>query len=196
MKKRFVFAKEVKELAARGVTKMELPQGTRFSPEAADLIKEKSIEVVFIDAQVGNTGQKPKSGRVEDRAETVRADSAGPLIAVASSGRTSAAMVDSVAARSPFFLLFNTKGDLVEVLENPYRDSGGGAGPLVAELMAKKGVTTVVAGNFGINMKASLDEKGLKYFEFQGQAAEAVKDVVKGETDNLDTTLCPETGRG
>ncbi len=179
MKKRFVFAKEVKELAAKGLTKMEIPQGTRFSPEAADLIKEKGIQVIFTAAAAEDREKESETGRVEDREEALETDRAGPFIAVASSGTTSADQVGNMAARSPFFLIFNSTGDLIEVLENPYRDSGGGAGPLVAELMAKKGVTTIIAGNFGMNIKASLDEKGLKYFEFQGLAGEAVNDMIK-----------------
>ncbi len=179
MKKRFVFAREVKDLAAEGSTKIELPEGTRFSPEAADLIKEKGIQVIFTSSEAVIEEEEPKPGGVENRAEPLETGPSEPLIGVASPGKTAADMVGSIAARSPFFLVFNTNGDLVEVLENPYRDSGGGAGPLVAELMAKKGITTMVAGDFGMNIKASLDEKGIKYFEFQGQAGEAVKDMIK-----------------
>lgn len=179
MKKRFVFAKEVKELAAKGLTKMEIPQGTKFSPEAADLIKEKGIQVVFTAAAADIREKESETGPLQDRAEALETDLAGPLVAVASAGKTATDQVGNMAARSPFFLLFNARGELVEVLENPYRDSGGGAGPLVAELLAKKGVATLVAGNFGINIKASLDEKDIKYFQFQGQAGEAVRDTIK-----------------
>lgn len=182
MKKRFVFAREVKEVVAKGGTKLELPEGTRFSPEATDLIKEKGIQVTFTPAVLTNQEKEPGPGRVKNRTAALDTDPAGPLIAVASSGRTSAAMVGNVAARSPFFLLFNAKGDLVEVLENPYRDSGGGAGPLVAAFLAKKGITTLVARNFGINIKASLREKDIHYVVFQGQAAGAVKNVIKGNS--------------
>jgi predicted Fe-Mo cluster-binding NifX family protein len=179
MKKRFVFAKEVKELVAAGSTSMELPEGTRFSPEAADLIKEKGIEILFTGGSAGNSGKGSATGRVEDGAAVPKSGSGEGLIAVASSGKTAADQVGNVAARSPFFLIFNTNRDLIEALENPYRDSGGGAGPFVAELMGKKGVTTLVAGNFGINIKASLDEKGIQYFEFHGRVGEAVKDMEK-----------------
>jgi predicted Fe-Mo cluster-binding NifX family protein len=175
VKKKFVFAKEVKGLVARGLDKIELPEGTRFSPEAADLIKERGIQVIFTGASAESRVVEPGTGGVKVRTEAPKSNSAGPLIAVASSGKTATDMVGSIAARSPFFLLFNAKGDLVEVLENPYRDSGGGAGPLVAELMVKEGVTSMVAGNFGMNIRTSLGEKGLRYFEFQGQAGEAVQ---------------------
>jgi predicted Fe-Mo cluster-binding NifX family protein len=175
MKKRFVFAKEVKEQVAKGDTKLELPEGTKFSPEAADLIKERGIQVIFTAVAVETREKESETGRVQVGAEALETDSGGALIGVASPGKTAADMVGSIAARSPFFLVFNTNGGLVEVLENPYRDSGGGAGPLVAELMAKKGITTMVAGNFGMNIKASLDEKGIKYFEFQGRVGEALR---------------------
>jgi predicted Fe-Mo cluster-binding NifX family protein len=67
---------------------------------------------------------------------------------------------------------------LIEILENPHRETGGGAGPLVANLMAERGVSTLIAQNFGMNIKASLDEKGVNHFEFSGQIGDAVKSVL------------------
>ena len=46
--------------------------------------------------------------------------------------------------------------------------------------MAERGVSTVVAGAFGTNIKASLEEKGVNYLEFSGQVGEAVKLVLGG----------------
>jgi predicted Fe-Mo cluster-binding NifX family protein len=171
MIRKFVFAREVKELVAAGGAMMELPEGTRFSPEAADLIKEKGIQVSFTAVQdIVSTG---------DKKEAPESDSVEGLIAVASPGKTATDQVGSLAARSPFFLIFDMKGALVEVLENPFAGSGGRAGPLVAELMAEKGIAILVAENFGKNIKAVLDETGIRHMEFQGQACEAVKDIVK-----------------
>ena len=100
------------------------------------------------------------------------------FIAVVSAKRDTAGKVGNIAARSPYFLLFDNRGELIEAIENPHKDIGGGAGPLVATLMAEKGVKTVIAGNFGINIKASFEEKGVGYLAFSGTVGEAVKSIV------------------
>jgi predicted Fe-Mo cluster-binding NifX family protein len=179
MIRKFVFAREVEELVAAGGTEMELPEGTRFSPAAADLIKEKSIQIIFTAVQGANREQDQDIGSPKGEKEVRRSDPAEGLIAVASPGKTATGQVGSMAARSPFFLIFNAEGALVELLHNPYSESSGRAGPLVAELMAKKGISTLVAGNFGKNIRAALDEKGVRHKEFRGQVGEAIKDMVK-----------------
>jgi predicted Fe-Mo cluster-binding NifX family protein len=185
MKKRFVFVKEVEKLVAQGKTGMQVPEGTRLSPLAADLIREKGIQVSFSS---GPTSESEKE--TDSREEAVRierpevmtkgadAEERKSLIAVASDGKVGMGDVGSVAARSHYFLIFDDQENLIEVLENPHRETGGGAGPLVANLMAERGVSTLVAQNFGINIKASLDEKDVSYFEFSGQVGDAVKSVL------------------
>ena len=174
MKKRFVFAGEVKEAVARGETTMEVPAGTRFSPEAADLIKEKGIAVLLTDPAADTRTPGSDTTHTEQEPESAKRDSGGSFIAVASPGKTEEEPVGTIAARSPYFLMFDKKGVLVDVLENPYRDSSSGAGPLVAAFLADKGIAIVVAANFGRNMRLSLREKNLDSLEFQGTAKQAV----------------------
>ena len=177
MKRRFIFVEEVQAALAGGQTEMALPEGTRFSPAANDLIREKGIRVLLTEPPAPEnkkalepTGDKNK--KMQDAAQT------STFIAVVSAGRDTAGTVGNIAARSPYFLLFNNRGELIEVIENPHKNIGGGAGPLVAELMAEKGVKTVIAGNFGINIKASFEEKGVGYLAFSGTVDEAVKCIV------------------
>jgi predicted Fe-Mo cluster-binding NifX family protein len=179
MIRKFVFAREVEELVAAGGTKMELPEGTRFSPAAADLVKEKGIKVIFTAAKGEKRERDQDIGSSKGEKEAPESASAEGLIAVASSGKSCSGEVGSTAARSPFFLIFNREGALVEVLENPFSDSSGGAGPLVAGLMAEKGISLLVAGNFGKNIRAVLNEKGIRHIEFQGQAGGAVKEMMR-----------------
>jgi predicted Fe-Mo cluster-binding NifX family protein len=82
--------------------------------------------------------------------------------------------MENLAARSPCYLIFDRKGKLVVSIENPYREASSGAGALVADLLAKNGVRTFVAGNFGEKLRCSPDEKGVAYFKFTGQVKEAV----------------------
>ncbi|MBE0574716.1 MAG: dinitrogenase iron-molybdenum cofactor biosynthesis protein [Desulfuromonadales bacterium] len=100
-------------------------------------------------------------------------------IAVAAEGNTPSAQVSAVAARCPYFLLFDGQGTLVEVLANPHRDASGGAGSKAVQFLAGKGVTDVIAGAFGPKMVGALQAEGMRYLEFKGSAADAVKQALK-----------------
>lgn len=110
-------------------------------------------------------------------ANAFAADSA--RIAIASEGKTLDFLVSPMAARSPYFLLFDAQGKLVEAMENPHRDASGGAGSRVADLLSKKGITTVVAGAFGPNMINAMRAKKLTPVEFKGKVTEALKEALK-----------------
>jgi predicted Fe-Mo cluster-binding NifX family protein len=107
---------------------------------------------------------------------SVYADDKGK-IAVATEGKTTAADVSAVAARTPYFLIFDSANSLLEVSDNPYKDKGRRAGPSVATFLAQKGVTFVVAGRFGDNMIQAMKGKGIEYLEFRGSAEAALDKV-------------------
>jgi len=65
-------------------------------------------------------------------------------IAVAAEGQNGLAKISMVAARAPFFLIFNKKVSLLEV---PCVDAKGGAGPSAADLLTGKKVNVVIAGH-------------------------------------------------
>lgn len=100
-------------------------------------------------------------------------------IAVASDGNTPASTVSPVAARSSYYVIFDGKGIFIEAISNPHKNTGGGAGSLVVDFLAGKGVTTIIAGAFGNKMVMSMKAKGMHYIEFRGIAADAVKKAVK-----------------
>jgi len=100
-------------------------------------------------------------------------------IAVAASSKSAKASVSNIAAKCPYYLIFNNKGELIEVIDNPYRDTSGGAGPSAANFLAQRGVTILIAGNFGSKMINTLENKGVTHFEFKGLADNAVKRVLK-----------------
>ena len=80
----------------------------------------------------------------------------------------------------PFFLFFDGKGKLTEAMENPYKDKEG-AGKSVAELLGNKGVTVVVAGEFGGQIVEVMKGKGIKAVAFKGSAEEAAKKVLQSK---------------
>jgi len=68
---------------------------------------------------------------------------------------------------------------LIESIDNPYRDARRGAGPSAANFLAQRGVTMIIAGNFGWKMINTLKNKGITHFEFKGCVDDAVKRVLK-----------------
>ena len=100
-------------------------------------------------------------------------------IAVAANGKSAQASVSNMAAKCPYYLIFNNKGEMIEVVDNPYRDASGGAGPLAANFLARKDINIVIAGNFGSKMVNTLESKSVTHFEFKGVADNAVKKVLK-----------------
>ena len=100
-------------------------------------------------------------------------------IAVASCDKTAKASVSNKAAKCPYYLMFDSKGEMTEVIDNPYGDASRGAGPSAANFLAQKGVTIVIAGNFGSKMINTLKSNGITHFEFEGRVDDAVKKVLK-----------------
>jgi predicted Fe-Mo cluster-binding NifX family protein len=100
-------------------------------------------------------------------------------IAVAAEGNTPTAEVSGVAARSPYFLIFDGTGTLLEAVDNPYKAARGGAASSVVPFLAQKGVTFVVAGEFGQKMIQTMKGRGIEYLESRGSAESALKKVLE-----------------
>jgi predicted Fe-Mo cluster-binding NifX family protein len=100
-------------------------------------------------------------------------------IAVAANDKTPAASVSKQAGPAPFFLIFDGKGKLIETIANPYKEGGGGIA--VADLLAGKGVTIVVAQGFGDKIIQVMKDKGMKAIAFKGSVEEAVKKVLQSK---------------
>jgi predicted Fe-Mo cluster-binding NifX family protein len=101
------------------------------------------------------------------------------VIAVASDGETLEAALSHLAARGSYFLIVDSEGKLLEAVENPYKDTRGGAGVSAANFLAEKNVTIVIAGNFGNKMIAALKTQEIAYFEFKGIVEEAIKKILE-----------------
>ena len=100
-------------------------------------------------------------------------------IAVAADSKTAEASVSDMAAKCPYYHIFNNKGELIEVIDNPYRDTSRGAGPLAANFLAQKDIDIIVAESFGSKMIDALRNSGKTHFEFKGSVDDAIKRVLK-----------------
>jgi len=100
-------------------------------------------------------------------------------IAVASTSKNKDTNVSDMAGRAPYYLIFDENLKLIETLDNPFCFGSGGAGYSVAKMLADKKTDIVIAGKFGGNMTGVLDERGLKYYEKNGNILDALKEILK-----------------
>jgi predicted Fe-Mo cluster-binding NifX family protein len=176
MGRRFVFTEEVRKALAEGRKELKLPEGTRLSQAAVDLIKEKGIHVVFdppgADSSTSDTRPETKPDQGKISTESMR-------IAIASMGKTERDEVGDVAGRSPYFLIFDGRGELLEVLDNRFRTAQSGVGRHVADLLARKNVHALVAGNFGVKIRESLKNRDIDYLELSGYVGQTLRSALK-----------------
>jgi len=117
-------------------------------------------------------------------------------IAVASNGKDAASSISSKAGKCPYYLIFDSTGELIEVIGNPYKDAQSGAGQQTANFLANKGVTLIIAETFGDKMIEAMRSNGTDYFKLQGIVHDAVKTVLSPGDQillKLDRNLNPES---
>ena len=117
-------------------------------------------------------------------------------IAVASNSKEVATPVGSKGDTCPCYLIFNGTGELIEAVDNPYKDGQSGTGLQVADFLANKGVTVVIAETFGGKMIETMRSNRTDYFQLQGAVLDAVKTVLSPGNQilmKLDRNLNPES---
>jgi len=82
-------------------------------------------------------------------------------VAVSATGSTLEAAVDPRFGRCSTFVLVETDDMTCEAIDNGNSSLGGGAGIQSAQLMAQKGVKTVLTGNCGPNAHQTLTAAGI-----------------------------------
>jgi predicted Fe-Mo cluster-binding NifX family protein len=100
---------------------------------------------------------------------------AGTLIAVASNGNQESSLVSRDLVQSDYYLVFADTGELLEVLDNPYRGGPKGAGKGVAEFLAQHNIDVVVAEYFSPALAREMESRGIRPVVFKGLAREAVR---------------------
>jgi predicted Fe-Mo cluster-binding NifX family protein len=98
-------------------------------------------------------------------------------IAVAATGQDENSEISPRSGRSKFYLLFDDRGKLFEVISNPFVRGGGGAGFAVAKMLADKKVDIVIGSQIGEHMEEALKIRGVKYHEMTGRAKDAVEQI-------------------
>lgn len=175
MARKFVFIKDIENLLKQGKSEMQLPEGSRFSPAARDLIREKNIQVTFSDRPLPSNEEidRPENQKQAPNDQPVSPEPA--LVAVASDDREPSGPTGQLAGRSAYFLIFDHKGRFIDIVKNPYSAANEAIAPRVADLLAASQVSVFVAERFGQKIENALTEKNIQYFEFSGPIEEAVK---------------------
>ena len=100
-------------------------------------------------------------------------------IAIAADTADIDSAVSSHGARAGFYFIFDGSGNLDEILENPLASIGHGAGSRVADLLADKGVNTVIAGDFGPRFESGLAEHGITTKRNDGTISRVLREFIE-----------------
>lgn len=105
------------------------------------------------------------------------------IIAVTTKSPSLDSEIEPRFGRAPHLLLVDSESLTWEVVENPAKDAGGGAGVEVAGLLSERGVNAVASGEVGPNAHAALVRAGIAMHRFpEGTTCrEAVERVKAGE---------------
>ncbi len=178
MARKFIFIKDVEAILKQGKTEMQLPEGSRFSPAAWDLVRENNIQVSFA-GQPSVTDDESKDSKIQARSSP-REDISGQLhlIAVVSSGRAVAGSVGENAASSPYYLIFDHDGKFIDIVKNPAIEQRNDTEKMIVRLLNASQVSAIVAQQFSDAFRSRLAENNIQYFEISGPIEEAVKIVL------------------
>jgi predicted Fe-Mo cluster-binding NifX family protein len=98
-------------------------------------------------------------------------------IAIAVTSLAEDAQVAMRGARAPYYLLVDTVSGLSEGVNNPASQSERGAGPQAAEFLISRGVSKVVAGDFGPKFRTDLESDGVVCVEKASSVSEVVAEL-------------------
>ncbi|OPX18642.1 hypothetical protein BXT86_00010 [candidate division WOR-3 bacterium 4484_100] len=103
-------------------------------------------------------------------------------IAISSTGKELSSMVDPRFGRCPYFIILDPDTMEYEAIDNPNVSAMGGAGIQTAQMIANKGVHTVLTGSCGPNAFQTLGAAGVQVIVgVSGQVEEAVQRYKQGQ---------------
>ena len=103
-------------------------------------------------------------------------------IAISATGPTLDAEVDPRFGRCQYFIIANPDTTEFESLENSNAMAGGGAGISTAQMIAGKGVQTVLTGNCGPNAFQVLSAAGIEVItDVSGKVNDAIRAYKSGQ---------------
>ncbi len=108
--------------------------------------------------------------------------------------------VSPVFGRAPTFTVVEVEGNEIrgsEVVANPFKDSGSGAGIQAAQLVAHRAHRAALAGNFGPNVSGVFSAAGIELVPVSGMTVrEAVVAYTSGKVTPSPGTASVSSGSG
>jgi predicted Fe-Mo cluster-binding NifX family protein len=98
-------------------------------------------------------------------------------IAIAATSSDSEAQIAMQGARAPYYLIFNTEDGVIEAFSNPASEIDRGAGPEATAFLVSKGVSKLVAGEFGHKFHAALEDNDIACIEKGGVVTEIITEL-------------------
>jgi hypothetical protein len=179
MARKFVFIKDVESLLKQGKTEMQLPEGSRFSPAAWDLICENNIQVSYADqpsAPVDIGDEKIQDPKIQEQPAPTDTNTDQPqLAAIVSADRDVSGSVGENVVSSQYFLIFDHDGKFIDIIKNPFFDGGKEAEQGIVNLLSASQVAAIAAEKFDEALGDRLTHKNIRFFEISGPIEEAVK---------------------
>ncbi|MDJ0863779.1 MAG: NifB/NifX family molybdenum-iron cluster-binding protein [Gammaproteobacteria bacterium] len=96
------------------------------------------------------------------------------VVAVAALSLDEASEISTHAGHAPNFLIFDERGQLREIVPNPFANLHEDIGDKVAALLEARHVRLLIAGDFGSHLADALDERGIAHIRDVGLANIAV----------------------
>ncbi|MBN1384841.1 MAG: NifB/NifX family molybdenum-iron cluster-binding protein [Elusimicrobia bacterium] len=113
-------------------------------------------------------------------------------ICITSQGNTLDSQVDPRFGRCQYFIIVDPATEEFEVIENSNINAMGGAGIQSAQIIANKGVKTVLTGNVGPNAFSTLSMSGIKVITgISGTIKEAIELFKKGSLEETKGSTVP-----
>lgn len=78
-------------------------------------------------------------------------------VAITSTGNSPESALDSRFGRCSYFVVYDTESQATEFIPNPNKENVEGAGPASVNLVASRGVSKVISGEFGAKVKSIFD---------------------------------------
>ncbi|MEA2020637.1 MAG: NifB/NifX family molybdenum-iron cluster-binding protein [Patescibacteria group bacterium] len=115
-------------------------------------------------------------------------------ICITSTGENLEAPVSPRFGRCPYFLIVDTEGEDVKVVENPSNRASRGAGVGAAQIVSEAGCDIVITGNVGPNALFALDRFGIK--AYAGAAGKTGEKALEAFNARELTLVEPASSRG
>ena len=106
-------------------------------------------------------------------------------VVISATGRNEESNIDEKFHRCPFFLVIDTKTNLLKTLENTKKEYPDEIGAFVGQIVANEGVDTVLTTNIGPRAFAIFEQYGIKIYRAKGKVSAAIQQFKEGKLPEI-----------